>query len=371
MRIYSAAEAISPALARTKLLLFTPFRWGRTWKLGMTAYLSFVGTIYLPIFLVYMAAAPMVGKIAGRTAEWLVITAALCVTVLYTIVFVLCSRLQFAFFDITLNRGEFVALAWRKYGGIAGRWTWIKIGVGVLAVLLVAAPAITVARGMIGAFEHLAAITKDLQPGAPMPPEMFSIMAAFYGAYFGFLLLIGIYYLAVTTFSAFMVPSMALESMTPRAAMQRFFQFVKLETSEFFVFVLIRLGIGLVAYFAGAFAYEFVLLFLVAIIGLVFFLIGLLLHAVGVSVGVLIAIAAIVGIPAFIALNFYIMGLVMGSVFTFFEAHTLYFLGGRYPMLGALLEQSTPPPLAWPPAPTFADPPAPPPVPTPYTPPSS
>jgi hypothetical protein len=38
---------------------------------------------------------------------------------------------------------------------------------------------------------------------------------------------------------------------------------------------------------------------------------------------------------------------------TFLEAYTLYFLGGRYPMLGDLLTASTPPPPPPPPAPVY------------------
>jgi hypothetical protein len=34
----------------------------------------------------------------------------------------------------------------------------------------------------------------------------------------------------------------------------------------------------------------------------------------------------------------------MGSLLTFFQAYALYFLGGRYPILGDLLDRSTPPP---------------------------
>jgi hypothetical protein len=53
----------------------------------------------------------------------------------------------------------------------------------------------------------------------------------------------------------------------------------------------------------------------------------------------------------------------MGSLLTFFQAYALYFLGGRYPLLGDLLDRSTPPP-AYAYAASF-----PPPAPPPYQPP--
>ena len=38
----------------------------------------------------------------------------------------------------------------------------------------------------------------------------------------------------------------------------------------------------------------------------------------------------------------------LGSVYTFSQAYSLYFLGGRYPLVGNLLERSTPPPtFSW------------------------
>jgi hypothetical protein len=40
----------------------------------------------------------------------------------------------------------------------------------------------------------------------------------------------------------------------------------------------------------------------------------------------------------FIAFLFYVIFLVIGCVHTFLQAYALYFLGGRYPLLGDLLE---------------------------------
>ena len=55
MRILSATEAVSPAVERTKLVLFTPFRVGRSWKLAMTGYLGYASVLYLPVPLIWLA----------------------------------------------------------------------------------------------------------------------------------------------------------------------------------------------------------------------------------------------------------------------------------------------------------------------------
>src|SRR5215469_18758536 len=48
MRPLSAAEAIQPAIQRTRTVLFQPFQMGRSWKLAATAYLSGLGAFFIP-----------------------------------------------------------------------------------------------------------------------------------------------------------------------------------------------------------------------------------------------------------------------------------------------------------------------------------
>ncbi len=73
------------------------------------------------------------------------------------------------------------------------------------------------------------------------------------------------------------------------------------------------------------------------------FLIGLALHLAGVPMTLLIVLAAILGIALYLFNIVYVMLGTFGIFLTFMQAHTLYFLAGRYPLLGDLLEQSTPP----------------------------
>ena len=109
----SATECITPAIARTKLILFTPFRKGRTWKLSATAYLAIAGQMFAPFPLFNLIYLPAV-KRTGTWAVYALIAAVLVFSVIYVVCFYLCSRIKFAYFDIVINRGEFVAPAWRK-----------------------------------------------------------------------------------------------------------------------------------------------------------------------------------------------------------------------------------------------------------------
>jgi hypothetical protein len=346
MRILNAIDAISPAFSRTRLVLFAPFRWGRTWKLSATAYLSFAGVAFVPFSLLYMAAAPILNEKVSHAAAVAVVVASIAFTALYTFVFVLCSRLQFAFFDIVLNRGEFVAPAWRKYGAVSKPWTLLKLVAGVALTAVLVWPCLAWVHVMTAMLLTLPQQIKDVQPQQGMPPQMFSFMAAFYGSYFVMAAVLSLYYLVFSTLSSFMVPSMALEGMTQREAFGRFTTFVRKETGAFFGFVGLRIAMAVAGYMGLSIALELVLLVLFAVVGGLALLFGLLLHSVGVPSGVLTALGIILGILFVMAVCWYGMVLVMGAYFTFFEAHTLYFLGGRYPMLGKLLEGSTPLPAA-------------------------
>src|ERR1700753_460799 len=104
MQILSAVDAISPAFERMKLVLYSPFRKGRTWKLSVTGYLAAAGTIFLPFTLIYGLIGWMFRDKIPPVGVTIIVAATLVLTALYVFIFVLCSRLQFAFFDIVLNR---------------------------------------------------------------------------------------------------------------------------------------------------------------------------------------------------------------------------------------------------------------------------
>ena len=168
MRILSATECISPAIERTKLVLFSPFRKGRTWKLCATSYVSTMGTMFLPFPLVYLAFVPFVYKVAGTGAAVAVAIGILLFTALFIWLFYLCSRLQFAWFDMLANRGEFVAPAWRKYGPQSLPWTNLKLALGAAITLVTAVPIVAFVRRLIPLFRS---IPLTPQPGQPRHPS--------------------------------------------------------------------------------------------------------------------------------------------------------------------------------------------------------
>jgi hypothetical protein len=335
----SATECITPAIARTKLILFTPFRKGRTWKLTATAYICRMGTMCFPFPLIYLLFLPLALH-AGTTVVVLLVVGVLALTVIALLVFYLCSRLQFAYFDIVVNRGEFIAPAWRKYGRQSLPWTGIKILFGALATLACALPFAAYIRHIIPLFQQM----PSFMPGQPPPPQVISEILGLYAAYFVFLFVLGIFFLISSLFSDFVIPSLALEDTGLKEAFRRMMELIRREPGQFTIYTLLKVGLAIVTYLGVTIAWEIAFLLCTLIVGIVVFLIGLLLHLIGVSSAILSALAIFLWIVWFLFFTFYTLTFAMGVTLTFLDAYALYFLGGRYPMLGDLLDRSTPPP---------------------------
>jgi hypothetical protein len=348
MRPLSATECINPAFERTRLILFSPFRKGRSWKLSATSYLCCCGTIYFPFPLMYLAFIPAV-KGFGAWAVISVVVAVLILTGLYTWIFHLCSRLQFAYFDIMVNRGEFVAPAWRKYRAQALPWTGFKFLLGVVLALVTAVPLIAYVRHLIPLFAAMP------RPGQPPNPEFVQAMVGFYAGYGVLMLLFGLVFLVSSLLADFIVPSLALEDTGLKEAFRRMALLIRREPGEFTLYTLLKLGLAIAFYMAATIIWEIVFFIASLIVGAVVFLIGYLLHLAGIPHLVLFVLGSLLGVAWYLFTIVYTLMLALGPVFTFMNAYAIYFLGGRYPMLGELLERSTPPPPA-PPAFPYAAP---------------
>jgi hypothetical protein len=341
MQILSALDAISPSFARTKLVLFTPFRAGRTWKLSATAYLATASTIFLPFPFIYLAFIPMMRQAGVPHVIAILVSFAVVMTLVYLVFFYLFSRLRFAFFDIVLHRGAFVAPAWRKYGPQSFQWTAFKVALGTLLAAVIAVPSVGYIRHMIQVFAAL-----NLAPGEQPPPavmaSIFSAYAAFFIVYFSF----GLYYWASSLLSDFIVPSLALENTSLGEAFRRLGLLMRHEPGQFAAYAFLKLGLAIAGYMLMSIGSYIVLLIVGLVVGIIALLGYLLLHALGVSTAILIALGIILGIALYLFFIFYVVFLGAGAVLTFLESYMLYFLGSRYPMLGDLLDRSTPPPAA-------------------------
>jgi hypothetical protein len=367
MRILSATEAVSPAIARMKLLLFKPFRFGRSWKLAATGYLAGSSALFLPLPLVYLTFIPFARRAgAPASAIALIVAEAAIFLAIYFVIFYLCSRLSFAFFDITLNRGEFVAPAWRKYGPQSRKWTLFKIALGTLVSIPVAALMAPMVKGMINTFANL-----HLVQGKPSPPEFTADIFSMYGAFFVIYFFIGIFAILNSVLEDFVVPSLALEDVPLREALQRAGRLVRNEFRAVCFYTLIKAFlyiVGIIAVFFCFNAFLFAVILIAVILGALVYFVLDLLHVPSVDIST-IAIGAGTGLYLFTIL--YGMFLAYGTVYTLTESYALYFLGGRFPLLGDALDRSTLPPESYIPPPNYLAYTTPPSAPEPPAPPSN
>jgi hypothetical protein len=303
----------------------------------------------LPFTLIVLCFIPLAKRSGGNTAVVILVAVCLVLTLLYLVLLYLCSRLRFAFFDIVLNRGEFVGPAWRRYGAQSFKWTVLKVILGTAVTAIFAVPTAAYIRQMITIFSTLQ-VKPGEQPAPQVEAAIFAGYAVFFAIYFGF----AISYFASSLLSDFIVPSLALENTTLGDAFHRLGRLIKNEPGQFATYAALKLGMAFAGYMTASVAFYIVLLLGVFVVGGIAFLIGLLLHAIGVSIAILTALGIVLGIALYLFIFFYAMVLAVGTVLTFLESYTLYFLGGRYPMLGDLLEYSTPPPTPYAPPPGYA-----------------
>lgn len=335
MRPLSATDCISPAIARTKLILFSPFRMGRTWKLCATAYLCRLGTMVYPFPLFLLAFIPLARSSGSSIALTALIVGVLFATALYFYLFHLCSRLQFAFFDILVNRGAFVAPAWHKYGPPSRRWTAIKILLGIIVAFACAAPFVAYIHHIIPLFQSM----QSMGPGQQPPAQIF---AAFFAGYGIILLVFGSFFLVSSLLADFILPSLALENTSLAEGFRRMFALIRQEPGEFALYTVLKVGLALAAVVGATIVWEIAFFLCTLLIGVVVFLIGLLLHMIGVPKLILVVLGVLLAIAWYIFSIFYAMLLALGPMYTFLDAYALYFLGGRYPLLGNLLEPPAP-----------------------------
>jgi hypothetical protein len=159
MRVLSAADAVSPAIQRTRDFLFRPFRWGTYLKLGLVAIITEgVGSNLRssshgnhPSGHIPMTHSPF-----DIAPVWFVAIAAAALLALIIAMFVLylVTRLRFAFFHCLIRNTKEIGPGWWLYREQAARFFWMNVAVGfcyLLAMLLVLLP---FARGFWRLFQE-------------------------------------------------------------------------------------------------------------------------------------------------------------------------------------------------------------------------
>jgi hypothetical protein len=339
MRPLSATECITPAIERTKSLLFRPFQWRPFLKLTAVAFFAEIGSGFSGSSGRHGHHLPGVSPAAAALIVAILIGIFFVALIIGLVMFYVSSRLQLVTFHFVATRQTTIAPIWRRYSSLTWRWLGLKL-LFFLAFILV----LIAALGPV----IFSMVKRMPSGGAPPTAAFFSHIALFLGMAFLVVIVIGAAYVLLRDLA---LPFLALEDLHITAALSRLRSLIAAEPGEVALYILFRFLLGLVAAIGAE-----ILIGLTLIVSLIpFALIGGVLwlalrHAGLVGTAALVASAIIGGLVLLFWMACVTIG-VVGTLFVFTQAYALYFLGGRYPLLGNILEPvpflpyTPPPPL--------------------------
>jgi len=362
----SAIDAIGPAWAHTRRLLWDNRRWQTMLKIGAVAVFAGIGGVGGGSF-------PNMGNFgnnshAGNPQNWpgsaagILATIAALAVVLFVGIFIFVlimmyigSRLQFVLFEVVLRNDTTVGPIWNRYGSITWRWLGLRLIVSLVALLCMAPMLIPA----IVQFVHL------LHQSENQPANLGLLIATFFGLFAVAILIAFLFSIIHILLHDFGLPSMAMESTSIAETVTRVWRLLRAETGQVFLFLLMRVILG----FAGSWCAN-ILVLITAMLGMIpLGIIALLDYAILHSAGdagkvIMVLIWVVLGI-LWVAFLFIASFILVGYVIAFIQAYALYFLAGRYPLLGQYLAPYWPathmpavPPPAYEPPPASPAPPA-------------
>jgi hypothetical protein len=253
------------------------------------------------------------------------------------ILFYIGSRLQLVLLELVATRYTVVGPLWRKYGSRTWRWIGLKLLL-FLCFLIVALPFIVMA--ILYSIRHALGIGTliGFHPFTGLHIAQILLYAAI--AFLVLLVLCALYMLV----RDLALPFLALEDLGISHSLERLRALFVAEPGQFILYVILRMVLGIVFTIAAEIAVFLVLLVSLIPPGIVGVILWFSLHKAGTAGIVLLVACAIIGGLLFLCWAVCVVLAFMGTLLTFFQAYALYFLGGRYPILGDLLDRSTPPP---------------------------
>jgi hypothetical protein len=363
MQPLSATDAISPAWDHTRRLLFSPLRWQTLLKIGLVAAFAGVGNANFN-FNSFSGMNPgnagsgKMPTIPSMHLPALAAMASVILAIVFVVFFVwlaffyLSSRLQFVLFDVVLRRDTIIGPSWSRYGPATWRWMGLRLLLALGGLLLMLPILIPAVLTLIHAFHS----GQDAQTNFG---ALFGALLAIFAASLLVALLLLVCQLLLHSFG---LPSMALEATPLGETVARVIRLMRAEPLQVFLFivmhVLMRIAIAI------GLGIAFVLCALIVLIpfGILGAILWAALHS-GAQAVMWCGIAILA--VAYIAIFFIAAFMCNGVTGTFFQAYSIYFLAGRYPLLGEILQpipEPAPMPFYYPPPPAFN--PGPPPAPT-------
>jgi hypothetical protein len=347
MQALSAADAVTPAVHRTRNYLFRPFELGTYLKLCVVAVLTEgLGGNFN---------SSMPGGGGHRTHSQpnphpahvslspeliaLIVVGVVIAIVAGVAIFYLITRLRFAFFHCLISQTKEIRPGWWLYRLQANRFFFLSFVIGIIFVLMIAVVALPFVIGIVQIFRSSGGHPDTLRLITYFLPLIPIVLLA---------ILIGVTIQIVL--HDFMLPHMALENASAGEAWAAARARIVAEKGNFFVYALLRIVlplVGMVALFMVLLIPGLILLGCTAIV--IIALHSAFAHSPGGAAAVGVVLQFIVGIVAFCILL--LAGICCGGPLSVWvRTYALMFYGGRYQALGEILVP-TPPPL--PPAAAF------------------
>ena len=355
MQPLSAIDALSPAFTRTHQTLFNPFKVGRSWKLGASAYVAWIGSIFVPVPM-FLAWLPLPGIEQHRG---IVLALSLIPTLIFFGFFYLGVRMQFVHFEMVVTRAKFIAPMWKRYG--TRIWPWILLKVVLGTVIFSAFLPAFISRGRI-TVEGFKTFAQYLPAPGSSPPDpavvqtqMFEMFGHMIGLllpiYALFFLLFCVLKLVSGLLEDFALPFYILDEVSLVESINRGSNVILRDPLQTLLFLLTKFVMSIMGFFAQYISSQ-ILMIPFAIVGAILgIIVGFITYAMAGSAHHAAGLVAggIVFYGIIMASALYVQIFTLGYLVTLLEAYAIYFLGGRYEKLGDYLEPPTyvyaPPPV--------------------------
>jgi hypothetical protein len=335
MHVFSAADAIAPAISRTKRFLFEPFRLGTFLKLSLVAVITEGMSLHLNNSFNH-ATTPRSMPPPNFPGAWLglaILAIAIFIPLVILIAY-LITRLRFAFFHCLVYQVKQIAPGWKLYREQAMRFFLLNIGVGLAFLVVLALCALPFVSGL---FKFL----RDMHHGAHF--DFGGFLSLFLPVLLLLLVLSVLGWVTDVFLRDMMLPHIALENATVGEAWESASARVGAEPGAFFLYGFLRLVLPILAMLAVALVLTIPMIVIALAFGAVITgLTALMANTAGFAQVLLVIIDTFVtllgvGISVFVGL------FVGGPVATAIRTYALMFYGGRYQVLGNLLFPPVPP----------------------------
>jgi MFS family permease len=340
----SAADAISPAIERTKRFLFHPFEWGTYLKLCAVAVLTEGFSANFRSSTpggspTHAATAPQVPFIPTPGLIAAIVGGIIAVLIVGLVLFYLVTRLRFAFFHCLIHQTKEILPGWRLYQEQAGRFFMLNVVVGLIFLGIAGLVALPFVSRLIVFFRAA---------GRGHHIDFFQLFSLILP------LIIVVSLLALLAFATdivmrdFILPHYALENATAGDAWTSVRENLALEPGPFLFYAVLRILLPAIGFIALFIAMAIPGLIIFGILGIAFAgLHAMSANAAGIFafLGTLFeALIGLIGVGLAVFLSIFFGGPLSVGV----RNYALLFYGGRYQLLGDTMYPPPPPAVARP-----------------------